>query len=486
MTVKNLHLYDTGKDLFLAAADDFLLRTTDIIKEKKICNVVLAGGNTPKLFFDTLVCNENYKQKIAWDKIRFFFCDERYVSSDDLQNNYHMVQKYLFSKVPVPSENIYRIPTTELSSAVHAAKNYENTLRKLFPLPKFQWPDFDISYLGLGDNGHTASLMPGTDLVKKWIENPDLLTLVASLWVEPLKMYRITLTPSAINHSHHIVFLVQGEEKAVALKKVLEERNNPLQYPAILIKNAVWFVDQAAAKQLTPSEHASPLTLSVDIGGTGIKMMILDSHGKPKTNYLRELTPHPATHKKLLALIQKMIQRQPISFDRVSAGFPGVVEAGVVKTAMHLHSSWVGKNLQKDLELMTGKLARVANDADVQGEGDIVGIGVELVITLGTGVGSALFINGELVPNLQLGHHPFMNNKTYEDLLGKAAFETEGVEQWSEYLKRAITLWQNTFNYQYLYLGGGYAEKIAFPLPPNVKISSNIEGILGGIKLWEK
>jgi polyphosphate glucokinase len=134
---------------------------------------------------------------------------------------------------------------------------------------------------------------------------------------------------------------------------------------------------------------------------------------------------------------------------------------------------------------MTSHPARVANDADVQGFGDISGKGVELVITLGTGLGSALFLNGKLVPNLELAHHPFRNNQTYEALLGKVALQKNGVAKWRANLKRAILLWQQTFNYDILYLGGGYAKKINFKLPNYVKISDNIEGILGGIKLWE-
>jgi polyphosphate glucokinase len=225
-------------------------------------------------------------------------------------------------------------------------------------------------------------------------------------------------------------------------------------------------------------------TLCIDIGGTGIKMMVLDEQGKAQTDYQRELTPHPATHEKLITLMKDMIQKESTGFDRVSVGFPGVIVNGVVKTAHNLDPSWVEKNLQQDLELMTGKPVRIANDADVQGEGDICGKGVELVITLGTGVGSALFIDGKLVPNVQLAHHPFIDNKTYEEILGKIAIETYGELVWNAYLQRAIQLWEQTFNYQHLYLGGGYAAKISFPLPENAKISSNLEGVLGGIKLW--
>ena len=228
-----------------------------------------------------------------------------------------------------------------------------------------------------------------------------------------------------------------------------------------------------------------PLTLSIDIGGTGIKMMIVDAKDKPQTTYFRMLTPHPATHSAVLALLKKMIAKEKLSFDRISAGFPGVVINGVVKTAPNLHPTWRNKNFQKDLEKMTGKPARVANDADVQGYGDSSGKGLEMMITLGTGVGSALFMNAQLVPNLELGHHPFLNNLSYEELLGEAAFKKHGVRRWNKLLKQAIALWAKTFNYQKLYLGGGYAQCISFRLPANVKITSNVEGVLGGIKLWE-
>ena len=246
----DLHIFSSSDELFKVAAEDFILKSSKSIKEKGVCNIVLAGGNTPKKFFETVLKLASENKKIAWDKMRFFFGDERYVPADDPQSNYFTAQQFLFSKVPVLQQNIFRIPT-ELVNAAECAKQYEETLRKLFSLKDFQWPAFDITYLGMGDNGHTASLMPFTDFVSEYVQHPDVSPkIVASMWVEALKMFRITLTPPAINHSQHIIFLVEGESKASALKEVLEKRNNPVQYPALLIKNAVWFVDQAAASQL--------------------------------------------------------------------------------------------------------------------------------------------------------------------------------------------------------------------------------------------
>jgi polyphosphate glucokinase len=226
-------------------------------------------------------------------------------------------------------------------------------------------------------------------------------------------------------------------------------------------------------------------TLAIDIGGTFIKMMIIDLQGSPVSEFLRAPTPQPATVSAILTLINKMIQKLGISFDRVSAGFPGVVQNGIIKTAHNLDPSWLNFPLDAELECLTDKPTRVANDADIQGYGDISGKGVELVITLGTGVGSALFLNGQLVPNLELGHHPFEHNLTYEQLLGKKALIKFGITKWRAHLKLAIALWQRTFNYDRLFLGGGNAHKINFPLPPDVQLSDNIEGVLGGIKLWD-
>lgn len=228
-----------------------------------------------------------------------------------------------------------------------------------------------------------------------------------------------------------------------------------------------------------------PTTLAIDIGGSIIKMIIMDAKTKPLTPYLRMSTPRPATVAAIFKLLKQMIDHFHLPYDRVSAGFPGVVKQGIIKTAVNMHPSWVNLHFQQKLAELTHHKVRVANDADVQGYGDIKGKGVELVITLGTGVGSALFLDGKLLPNLELGHHPFKDNATYEALLGKAALEKWGKRKWQAHLKAAITLWQKTFNCDQLYLGGGFAHEIKFKLPTGVFLSDNINGVLGGIKLWE-
>lgn len=225
-------------------------------------------------------------------------------------------------------------------------------------------------------------------------------------------------------------------------------------------------------------------TLCIDIGGTNIKMVVITEKCDPLTEYLCVPTPQPATVTAICRLLRTMLQQIDIPFQRATVGFPGVTRQGVVYTAFNLHHSWIGTSFQKKLEQLLECPVCVTNDADLHGYGAVTGQGVELVITLGTGVGSALFIDGHLVPNLELGHHVFFDNQTYEDVLGKAALLEQGDAVWRANLKKAIAVWQKTFNFDNLYLGGGYSYKVTFKLPQNVKVFSNMEGILGGISAY--
>ncbi|MGC8711523.1 MAG: ROK family protein [Leptodesmis sp.] len=225
-------------------------------------------------------------------------------------------------------------------------------------------------------------------------------------------------------------------------------------------------------------------TLAVDIGGSGIKVMVLDEEGMPLGERDRLETPQPAYPEPVLLLIETLAKDKV--FDRVSVGFPGVVRNGVTETAANLTPEWIGFDLGKALTQRLNKPTRVINDADMQGLGAIAGQGVELVITLGTGFGSALFVDGKLVPNLEMGHHPFRKGETYEQQLGRAALDASGKKKWNERLQKAIATLENLFNYDTLYIGGGNTNRINFELPPRVKIVPNVSGLLGGIALWKE
>jgi polyphosphate glucokinase len=235
-----------------------------------------------------------------------------------------------------------------------------------------------------------------------------------------------------------------------------------------------------------PSKTSSvlrPVTLAVDIGGTGIKLMALDAKGKPLTERLREATPAVPTTAAVLAVIEKLREQMP-AFDRVSVGFPGVIKEGKTLTAVNLHPSWIGFPFRETLAKKWKKPVHLANDAAVQGYGAIKGKGVELVITLGTGMGSALFTNGVLCPGLELGHHPWRKGETYEDYLGVKGLKKFGKKHWNRSVQKAIEQTSKTFNWDHLYIGGGNNKEISFELPANVSLVSNEEGLLGGVALW--
>jgi polyphosphate glucokinase len=240
-----------------------------------------------------------------------------------------------------------------------------------------------------------------------------------------------------------------------------------------------------ARRQKSGGRARGAVTLCIDIGGTGIKMIALDGRGRPLNKRARMLTPKPATPAAVLKVVRTMLETQP-RFDRVSVGFPGVVIEGVVHTAINLGDKyWAQHDFRSDLAKVCKRPVRVINDADLQGFGVIEGRGVELVLTLGTGLGSALFVKGHLVPNLELGHHPFKKGKTYEERVRDAEFKRLGKKHWSKRVGEMIDTLSPIFNYDILHLGGGNTEHLRVKLPKNVKIFTNVDGMTGGFRLWE-
>ncbi len=235
--------------------------------------------------------------------------------------------------------------------------------------------------------------------------------------------------------------------------------------------------------RVTPST-LNKRTLTIDIGGTGIKVLRLDSKGQPLGDRARELTPQPALPHAVIATIRRMLADQE-DYDRVSVGFPGVVVHGVVHTAPNLGTAhWINFDLQQAIENETGKPARAMNDVDLQGYGVIRGSGVELVFTLGTGLGSALYSDGHLVPNLEIAHHPFNNSRTYEDRVSNRELKRIGRKKWSKRVRQIVEQLEPILNYDILHIGGGNAKKLIGDLPPKVRIFDNVEGLAGGIRLW--
>ena len=239
-------------------------------------------------------------------------------------------------------------------------------------------------------------------------------------------------------------------------------------------------MSNASAAATAPSNLR---TLAIDIGGTGLKALVIGADGKALTDRVRVETPRPATPSALVPAIVKLVE--PLgAFDRVSIGFPGVVVEGITLTAPNLHKQWRGFDLAKAIAEQLRRPVRVLNDAGVQGYGVIDSRGVEMVLTLGTGLGCALYLDGRYVPNLELAHHPFRGGKTYEDYVGARAMHRVGKKKWNRRVAKVIAQIQPIWNPRHIYLGGGNAKHLSIELPPNVTVTPNIAGLMGGIVLW--
>lgn len=242
----------------------------------------------------------------------------------------------------------------------------------------------------------------------------------------------------------------------------------------------------AARARQQRRRRAGPLTLTIDIGGTGLKAVVLDARGKPIGDRVRTPTPAGRPPSTVVRAIRDLVA--PLAeYDRISAGFPGVVRDGVVRTAPNFASrTWRGFDLARALEEILKRPVRVVNDAEVQGLAVIAGQGFELVITLGTGVGSAQFQDGALLPHLELSQHPVRGRKTYDQYLGDAARKRLGTRKWRRRVRRVIGILETVFNFDRLYLGGGNAARIDFHLGRRVRVVDNAAGLLGGIALWKR
>ena len=229
------------------AADEFVKAAAEAVAKKGVFNVAFAGGSTPKSLYVMLADDPAYRGKIIWDKMRVFFGDERHVPPDSPESNFRMASEALFSKALLKPEQIARIKG-EYPDTEKAALEYEQTLCAYFQLKNGAYPSFDLVLLGMGDEGHTLSLFPGT----KALHAPG--RVVVRNWVGKFFTERITLTAEAVNHANRVMFLITRADKAPALKAVLEGPYEPEQLPAQLIQpasgNALWLIDRDAAKIL--------------------------------------------------------------------------------------------------------------------------------------------------------------------------------------------------------------------------------------------
>ncbi|GAB1538359.1 6-phosphogluconolactonase [Scytonema sp. NUACC21] len=244
----DIQVVANAEEISFKAAEEFVHRAQEAIQARGIFTIALAGGSTPKSLYTLLASDTaSFRERVPWNKVHFFWGDERHVPPDHPDSNYRMVKERLLSQVPVLPENVHRI-LTENPDPGTAANKYEQVLQDIFALRQGQLPRFDLVLLGMGPDGHTASLFPGTNAIHEHIH------LVAAPWVEKQNTYRVTLTPPVLNNALYTIFLVSGAEKAETLRAVLEDDPDPDRFPAQIIRpkqgRLLWLVDRAAARLL--------------------------------------------------------------------------------------------------------------------------------------------------------------------------------------------------------------------------------------------
>ena len=224
--------------------------------------------------------------------------------------------------------------------------------------------------------------------------------------------------------------------------------------------------------------------LAIDIGGSHIKATVLSHDAEVLFPYQKIPTPEKANPENTILAIKELIKDFP-EFRKIAVGFPGYVKKGVVITAPNLDKeAWKNYNLSLALAETFRKPVRLVNDADFQGLAVIERKGLEMVMTLGTGFGTALFMDGELLPHLELSHLPVRKDIDYDDFIGEKALQKDGLEKWNSRMKEVLKTFKTVINYDQLYISGGNAKKLNFQLDQNIKIVSNKDGIKGGAFLW--
>lgn len=232
------------EDLSEKAAEFIIRSVMDLMKSQEAVSIALSGGATPKFLYERLAI-QSIQQKVPWNRVHLFWGDERCVPPDDPDSNYRMADATLISQVPIPMGNVHRMPGEKTPQA--AADEYEKTLRSIFG-PSLEWSRFDLALLGVGADGHTASLFPGSPALKeqkRWVVAP---------YVEKLKVHRLTLTPPVFNHAALVLFLISGREKAPIVRALLSPVPLQIFFPAQMIRpvqgRRLFFLDPSAASLL--------------------------------------------------------------------------------------------------------------------------------------------------------------------------------------------------------------------------------------------
>lgn len=415
--------------------------------------MALSGGSTPWAMLEALGGED-----LPWERVTVVQVDERVAPNGDPQRNLTHLEEHLLGPTPLGREQLVAMPV-ETRGLEAAARRYARALAELAGSP----PRLDLVHLGLGADGHTASLVPGDPVLD--VEDRDVAVTKSAYQGHR----RMTLTLPVLARARRILWLVSGRDKTSALERLW--RGDPgIPAGRVARSRALLVADRAAASSLL--ERRPPRILVVDVGGTHVKVRSSESEEVRKRDSGPELTPQA-----MVDAVREMTGDW--SYDVVSVGIPGPVMRGQpVGEPLNLGEGWLGFDFEKAF----GRPVRVLNDAAMQALGSYEG-GKMLFLGLGTGLGSALVIDGRVEP-LELGHLPY-RKRTYEDYVGLRGLRRLGRKKWRKAVEEVVQLLRAALEPETVVLGGGNAKKLD-PLPPGVRLGNNANAFEGGFRLWRE
>ncbi len=428
--------------------------------------LAFSGGRSPWPMMRALADAD-----VRWRHVHVFQTDERVAPVDDPARTLPQLRDAFLSHVPIPADHVHPMPVDD-SDVDAAAQRYATILERLAGTPCV----LDLVHLGLGDDGHTASLIPSDEALN--VSTADV-TLSG-----PYQGHRrMTLTFPLLNRAKAVLWLVTGQGKAGILRRLWD---GDYEIPAGRVRRdrAVIVTDRAAAQRITKDvgeSHGQKLKdgrgkgpyriLTVDVGGAHVKVMSNAQLEK------REFESGPKLTAKVMVAKVKRITGD-WTYDVVSIGYPGPAVHGYpLAEPVNLGDGWVGF----DFEEAFGLPVKLVNDAVMQALGSYEG-GRMLFLGLGTGLGSAMIIDGIVEP-MEIGHLPYKNGKTFEDYLGRNGMERLGKKKWRAEVEAAVKHLKAALMPDYIVLGGGNVKKLK-TLPPDTRAGDNENAFAGGFQLW--
>ncbi len=436
----------------LSAAIDLADSIRAAVVARGFCTIAFSGGRSPGKMLSELS-----RQQVPWQLVHVFQVDERAAPEGSTERNWTGLRENFIDHIDIPAENIHPMPV-DCGDLEAAADRYSADLASIAGQP----PVFDIVHLGLGGDGHTASLVPDDPVLNETAKD-----VAATGTYQGCR--RVTLTYPCLRRARQLLWFVTGEDKAAMLSRL---RHNDRTIPAGRLghdRNLI-YVDVSAAPE-TPATPPSPV-LTIDVGGSHVKLMDSINRQRRQFDSGPRLTARQMCEG-ALALAADW------DYSAVSIGIPAPIRNNrPLSNPPNLGDGWI----EFDYAAAFGKPLKILNDAAMQALGSYLG-GKTLFLGLGTGLGSAM-VTEHRVAQMELGHMPYRKKKTFEDYVGERGLQRLGEEKWRKHVSRVVQILQNALLPEEVILGGGNVRLIA-ELPRGCRRGNNEDAFLGGFHLWE-